>query len=172
MCILATAHPPWTALQERPALYRSSSLQVADPVGSGLVANLARPGGNVTGFIQFEYGIGGKWLEAAQGDRAGRRARRLVLYNPATFGTRPGRAAIQAVAPSFGVEVEHARCARRRPRSARRSRQFAREPHGGLIVTARRAPVRRHREQIIALAARHRLPAVYPHRVLCRRAEA
>jgi putative tryptophan/tyrosine transport system substrate-binding protein len=134
---------------------------VADPVGAGYVDSLARPGGNITGFSNFEYSITGKWLELLK-DIAPRVTRAAVLRD-STIAAGPGQfGAIQAVAPSFGVDL--------RPVDVRDAGEieraiaaFALDSNGGLIVTGSSAATF-HRELIIALAARHRLPAVYNNR--------
>jgi putative tryptophan/tyrosine transport system substrate-binding protein len=133
--------------------------QIVDPVGGGFVASLARPGGNTTGFTLFEYGISAKWLELLK-QIAPRVTRAAVLRDPTISGGIGQFAAIQSVAPSFGVElsptdvrdvseIEHAVAA------------FARGSNEGLIVVASPSATV-HRELIITLAARYRLPAVYP----------
>ncbi len=131
---------------------------VADPVGAGYVESLARPGGNVTGFTTFEYALGGKWLELLK-EIAPRTARVAVLRDPAIAAGPAEYGAIQAVAPSLGVEL--------RPIDMRNADEieraitvFAASSDGGLIITGSTAATT-HRELIIALAARHRLPAVY-----------
>jgi putative ABC transport system substrate-binding protein len=134
---------------------------VPDPVGAGFVASLARPGGNITGFLNFEYSIGGKFLELLK-ELAPRVTRAAVLRDvgdPAGLGQW---GAIQTVAPSFAVEL--------RPVDVRDAGEiergvmgFAHGLTGGLIVTSS-APAVVHRDLIIALAARHQLPAVYPAR--------
>ena len=131
---------------------------VADPVGAGYVESLARPGGNVTGFTTFEYALGGKWLELLK-EIAPRTARVAVLRDPAIAAGPAEYGAIQAVAPSLGVEL--------RPIDMRNADEieraitvFAASSGGGLIITGSTAATT-HRELIIALAARHRLPAVY-----------
>jgi putative ABC transport system substrate-binding protein len=138
-------------------------VQTPDPVGSGFVASLARPGGNATGFTIFEFGISGKWLELLK-EIAPRVTRAAVLRDLALAAGSGQLGAIQSVAPSFGVElspidvrgadeIEHAVTA------------FARSStNSGLIVTGS-ALATVHRDLIVALAARHRLPAVYPVRV-------
>ena len=134
---------------------------VIDPVGAGFVASLARPGGNATGFLMFEYGLSGKWLELLKQIAPGV-TRAAVLRDPAIASGIGQFAAVQAVAPSLGVELSPVD-ARDAPEIERAVTAFARSGNGGLIVTA--SPVaNRHRDLIIALAARHRLPAVYPCR--------
>jgi putative ABC transport system substrate-binding protein len=131
---------------------------VPDPVGAGFVENLARPGGNATGFVVFEYGISGKWLALLK-EMAPRLTRAAVLRDPALAAGIGQFAAIQSVAPSLGVELSAINV-----RDAAEIEQaigaFARIPNGGLIVTASGLSVV-HRDLIISLAARHKLPAVY-----------
>ena len=134
---------------------------VIDPVGAGFVASLARPGGNTTGFTVFEFGIGGKWLELLK-EIAPRVTRAAVLRDSASPGGGGQLGAIQAVAPSFGVEL--------RPVDVRDAGEieravalFAGHSNGGLIVPVS-ALASVHRNLIITLAAQHQLPAVYPYR--------
>jgi putative ABC transport system substrate-binding protein len=132
-----------------------------DPVGAGFVDSLARPGGNATGFISFEYSLSGKWLELLKEIAPGL-TRVAVLRNAAT-PSGPGQfGVIQAVAPSLRVEVNPVNV-RDAGEIERAVAAFARAPNGGLIVTA--SPLaERLRDLIVALAARHKLPAVYPFR--------
>jgi putative tryptophan/tyrosine transport system substrate-binding protein len=134
---------------------------VIDPVGSGFVESLARPSGNATGFPLFEYGISGKWLELLK-EIAPRSTRAGVLRDPALASGGGQLGAIQSVAPSLGVELSPVNV-RNADEIERAITAFAREPNGGLIVTGS-ALATAHRDLIIALAARHRLPAVYPQR--------
>ena len=135
---------------------------VADPVGAGFVASLARPGGNATGFSFSEYGISGKWLELLK-QIAPSVTRVAVLRNPADPAGTGQWGAIQSVAPSFGVELIPLGV--RDPSEIERAvTEFARGSNGGLIVVAGGLVIV-HRELIIALAARHRLPAVYFNRM-------
>jgi putative tryptophan/tyrosine transport system substrate-binding protein len=136
-------------------------VQVADPVGAGFVDSLARPGGNVTGFLQFEYSLSGKWLELLKQLAPGV-TRAAVLRDPTTTSGIGQFAVIQSVAQSVGVEVS-AMNMRDGGEIERAVAGFARSPNGGLIVTASVLAVV-HRELIIALAARHKLPAVYYRR--------
>lgn len=132
-----------------------------DPVGSGLVANLARPGGRVTGFSAFEFGMSGKWLELLK-EMVPAVTRVAVLRDSATTGGTGQFAAIQAVAGSFGVEVNPVDL-HDTAEIERAVDSFARTPGGGLIV-ASGALSGVHRDLIIELAADRRLPAVYPFR--------
>jgi putative ABC transport system substrate-binding protein len=134
---------------------------IVDPVGAGFVDSLARPGGNVTGFMNYEYSLAGKWLELLKEIAPGV-MRVAVLRDPAT-ASGPGQfAAIQAMAPSVGVEVSAVNV-RDAGDIERAVAAFARTPNGGLIVVA--TPLAsRHRDLIVTLAARHKLPAVYSER--------
>jgi ABC-type uncharacterized transport system substrate-binding protein len=133
-----------------------------DPVGAGFVDSLARPGGNITGFISFEYSMGGKWLELLK--QTAPSVTRAAVLRDATQGSGTSQfAAIQSVAPSLSVEVNPVNM-RDAGEIERAVAAFARAPGGGLIVTAGAASTR-HRTLIIALAARHRLPAVYYERL-------
>ena len=135
---------------------------VVDPVAAGFVDSLARPGGNATGFMAFEYSIGGKWLELLKQIAPGV-TRVAVLRDPA-IPTGPAQfGVIQAVAPSLGVEVNPVNL-RDAGEIERAVAAFARSPNGGLIVSSVPAATL-HRDLIIMLAARHKLPAVYFERV-------
>ena len=134
---------------------------VIDPVGAGFIDSLARPGGNATGFTIFEYGMSGKWLELLK-TIAPQVTRAAVLRDP-TIASGIGQfAAVQASAPSLGLELS-AVDVRDAVEIDRAVTAFARSSNGGLIVTAS-ALATRHCDLIIALAARLRLPAVYPYR--------
>jgi len=131
---------------------------VADPVGAGYVDSLARPGGNATGFTSFEYAIAGKWLELLKEivpnvKRVAVLRDAAIVAGPAQFG------AIQTVAPSLGVDLFPVDV-RDAGEIERGITAFARSPNGGLIVTGS-AAASVHRDLIVALAARYRLPAVY-----------
>jgi putative ABC transport system substrate-binding protein len=131
---------------------------VPDPVGSGFVESLARPGGNATGFMQFEYGLSGKWPELLKQIGPGV-TRAAVLWDP-TIPPGIGQfAVIQAVAPSVGIDVSPVNV-RDASEIERGIAGFARIPNGGLIVTGSALAVF-HRDLIVTLAARHKLPAVY-----------
>ena len=134
---------------------------VTDPVGGGLVASLARPGGNTTGFTLSEYGVSGKWLELLK-QIAPNVTRAAVLRDPVVVGIGQF-AAIQAVAPSLQVELSPID-ARDAGEIERAVTEFAKRPNGALIVTAT-AFSTIHRDLIITLAAQHKLPAVYSYRL-------
>jgi putative tryptophan/tyrosine transport system substrate-binding protein len=134
---------------------------VPDPVGAGFVDSLARPGGNITGFTPYEYGIGAKWLEVLK-QVAPSVTRAAVLRDPAITAGIGLWGAIQSVSPSFGVELRPVDV-RDAGEIERAVSSFARSPNGGLILTGSALAIV-HRDLIIALAARHRLPAVYYER--------
>ena len=134
---------------------------VPDPLGSGFVESLSRPGGNATGFMMFEYNLSGKWLELLK-EIAPDVTRAAVLRDPAIAAGTGQFAVIQSVAPSRGVEVIPVNM-RDVAEIERAVAAFARSSNGGLIVTAGAAAIV-GRELIPALAAKHKLPAVYPAR--------
>jgi putative tryptophan/tyrosine transport system substrate-binding protein len=138
-------------------------VNVADPVGAGVVARLSRPGGNVTGFSLYEYSIAGKWVELLKQIAPGV-TRAAVLRDPATSGGIGQFAAIQTAAPSMGVELSPVDV-RDGGEIERTVTEFARTSNGGLIVTGSPAQAL-HRKLIITLAARHRLPGIYPFRYM------
>jgi putative tryptophan/tyrosine transport system substrate-binding protein len=133
----------------------------SDPVGAGLVDSLARPGGNATGFMSFEYTLSGKWLELLK-DIAPGVTRVAVLQDPTQGGGSSAFAVIQAAAPSLGVEVTPVNL-RDAPEIERALADFARTSNGGLIVTGS-ALSNVHHKLLITLAARHKLPAIYLER--------
>jgi len=136
---------------------------VADPVGAGYVASLARPGGNATGFALYEFGLAGKWLELLK--EVVPRATRVAVIRDASVSAGVGQfAAIQSVAPSLGVELTPVDV-NESAEIERAVAEFARIPNGGLVVTGS-AQALTHRNLIIATAARHRLPAVYFRRIM------
>jgi putative ABC transport system substrate-binding protein len=156
--IMASTSVSVSALQQASSTVPIVFAGVTDPVGQGFVASLERPGGNTTGFSLYEYGISTKWLELLKEITPGI-TRVGVIRDPAVPFTNGELGAIQSAAPSFRVEV--------RPLSSRDASEiergiaaFASGSNGGLIVLGSVA-VLAHRNQIITLAAKHRLPAVY-----------
>jgi putative ABC transport system substrate-binding protein len=137
-------------------------VSVVDPVGGGFVASMARPGGNATGFTTYEYGMSAKWLELLK-QVAPRVTRVAVMRDPSSTSGTAMLAAIQAVAPSLGVELSPID-ERDAGEIERAVTAFARGPNDGLIVAANPSAIV-HRDLIITLAAKHRLPAVYPYRL-------
>ena len=162
--ILASTPPVLAALQHETRTIPIVFVNVADPVGVNLVQSLARPGGNMTGFTDFEFAIVGKWLELLK-EIAPSVTRVAVILTPEHVTNAALLRSTEAIAPSFGVhltpalvrdvaEIEHA------------VNVFARESNGGLIVLPNPVTVGAPSKAIISLAARHRLPAVYPFRSL------
>ena len=130
-----------------------------DPVGSGLVASLARPGGNATGFIAYEFSLSAKLLELLKEIAPGV-TRVAIVRDPSVPAGSGGFAAIQTAAPSFGVELTPVGV-HDAHEIERGITEFARVPDGGLIVVGPASSIQLHRDLIVTLAARHKLPAVY-----------
>jgi putative ABC transport system substrate-binding protein len=135
--------------------------QVADPVGAGFVTSLAKPGGNATGFISSEYGLSAKWLEVLK-EIAPRVTRAAVLRDSSETAAIGQFGALQAAAPSSGVELSPIDL-RNVDEIERGVAAFSRGSNGGLVAVASNSTAV-HRELIVTLAARHKLPAVYPFR--------
>jgi putative tryptophan/tyrosine transport system substrate-binding protein len=159
--ILVSGTPATGALQQATRTVPVVFVQVPDPVGAGFVEGLARPGGNATGFTVFEYVMSAKWLELLK-EIAPRVTRVAVLRDLAIAAGSGQLGAIQAVAPSFGMELSPVGV-RDAGEIERAVTAFARGSNRGLIVTGSTATIV-HRGLIVTLAARHRLPAVYPFR--------
>jgi ABC-type uncharacterized transport system substrate-binding protein len=135
-------------------------VQVIDPVGSGFIKSLARPGGNVTGFTQFEYSLAAKWVELLK--EIAPHVTRAAVIRDHTRGYGIGQfAVVQAVAPSLGMELTPINALEVSEMESAIA-EFARSPNGGLVVTVGGTAF--HRNEIVAFAAKHRLPAVYPFR--------
>jgi putative tryptophan/tyrosine transport system substrate-binding protein len=129
-----------------------------DPVGAGYVSSMSRPGGNATGFINFEYGLGAKWLELLK-QIMPNAARAAIVRDPTITAGIGMWGAMQAAAPSLGIDVIPVNI--HEPAEIEKAiADFARIPNGGVVVTGSGLAVT-HRELIVSLAARHRLPAVY-----------
>jgi putative ABC transport system substrate-binding protein len=159
--MLAAGGPIIRAMQQATRTLPIVFAQSIDPVGAGVVASLARPGGNVTGFLQFEYSLSGKWPELLK-DIVPRLKRIGVLRDPSNPAGIGQWAIIQAAAAAAGMEVTP--LAVRDPGEIERGvAAFAGEPNGGLIVPVSASAVR-HRDAIVASAARHRLAVVSPYR--------
>jgi putative tryptophan/tyrosine transport system substrate-binding protein len=158
--ILAPASAAMGALQQTTRTVPIVFVSIIDPVGAGFIESLARPGGNVTGFTLFEYGLSGKWLGLLKEIAPG--VTRAAFLRDTAVGSGVGQyAIIQSVAQSSGVEL--------RPIDVldpvaieRAVVAFAQVPNGGLIIVGSPS-AQLHRNLIITLAARHHLPAVYPY---------
>jgi putative ABC transport system substrate-binding protein len=159
--ILATGTPVVDALQRVTRTVPIVFVTVIDPVGAGFVNSLAWPGGNITGFTLFEYGMSGKWAELLKQIAPG--VTQVAVIRDQAIGSGTGQlAAIQAVAPSFGMNVRPVAVSD--PSEIERSlTAFVGGSNRGLIVTASTLALV-HREFIVAMAGRHHLPAVYPDR--------
>jgi putative tryptophan/tyrosine transport system substrate-binding protein len=159
--ILTQGTPLTVAAQQQTRTIPIVFTLVADPVGSGLVASLAHPGANITGFTNFAYAIGGKWLEVLK-EGAPRVTRALAIQNPANAGAPGLMHEIESGAHSFGVQVTTTSTLDA-AEMERTIEAFAHGPNGGLIVLPD-STTSNLRASIVALAARHRLPAIYPFR--------
>jgi putative ABC transport system substrate-binding protein len=158
--IFSTGSLPIASLQQATRTIPIVFMNVPDPVGAGFVESMAHPGGNITGFSNFEYSMSGKWAELLK-QIAPNMTRALVFRDPTSAAGIGQFAAIRSVAQSLGVELT--------PVDVRDSGQieravaaFARSGNGGVIVTT--GGTAAHRKLIISLAARHNLPTVYPYR--------
>src|SRR5262249_25244347 len=136
-------------------------VQVVDPVSAGFVTNLARPEGNITGFTNFEFSVGGKWLQLLK-ECAPSVERIAVVFDPANPTWTAYLRAIEAAAPSFGLRLTPAGV-RDPAEIEQRIATFARNPNGALVVLPGPVVIG-HREAIIVGAARYRLPTIYPYR--------
>jgi putative tryptophan/tyrosine transport system substrate-binding protein len=137
-------------------------VQVADPVKLGFVKSLAHPGGNITGFVTVEFEFGGKWLELLK-DTAPGRSRVAVILDPNNPSQASYFQGIEAAAPALGVDLTRAEV-RNAADIERAITAFAQRPNGALVVVPTGVTIL-HRDVIITLAARHRLPAIYPYRM-------
>jgi putative tryptophan/tyrosine transport system substrate-binding protein len=158
--ILATAASTVAAVQQASRTIPIVFVGTIDPVGSGLVANLARPGGNATGFIAYEFSMSGKLLELLK-ELAPSVTRAVVIRDPLVPAGSGGFASIQTVAPSFGVELIPVGV-RDADEIERGIVAFSGGKNNGLIMVGPPSSAMVHRDLIITLAARHRLPAAYP----------
>jgi putative tryptophan/tyrosine transport system substrate-binding protein len=159
--IIAVGFPAAAALRQQSLSLPIIFVRVVDPVSAGFVTNLARPEGNITGFTNFEFSIGGKWLQLLK-QCAPAISRIAVVFDPANPTWTAYLRTIEAAAPSFGVQLTPAGV-RDAAEIKQRFAVFARDPNGAVVVFP--SPVTdQYRESIIAAAAEQRLPAMYPYR--------
>jgi putative ABC transport system substrate-binding protein len=158
--VVAIGGPQLVALMQTGASVPIVFVRVVDPVGAGYVASLARPGGNVTGFASIDFSAGVKWLQLLKEIVPG--VTRALVFRTVCLGGASLFGAIQGVAPAMGVELRPVDPSNR-DEIERAVSDFARNPDGGLVVTAS-APATVNRELIVAQAAKYRLPAVYASR--------
>jgi putative ABC transport system substrate-binding protein len=158
--ILGSTTPSLEALQRATRTVPIVFAMIVDPAGQDFVESLARPGGNITGFMQFEYSLASKWLELLK-QIAPSVTRAAVLRDPTSRSGIGQFAVIQAVAPQLGIEVAPVNV-RDAVEIERRIAAFASSPNGGLVMTGGAGTA--HRELIFRLVAQYRLPAVYPYR--------
>jgi putative ABC transport system substrate-binding protein len=159
--VLASGALAANALRQQTLSIPIVFVQVVDPVSAGFVTNLARPEGNITGFTNFEFSVGGKWLQLLK-ECAPSVDRIAVVFDPANPTWAAYLRTIEAAAPSFGVRLIPAGV-RDAAEITQRVATFARDPNGALVVLPSPVTIR-HREAIIVAAARHRLPTIYPYR--------
>jgi putative ABC transport system substrate-binding protein len=160
--ILASGGPAAIAVRQHTLSIPIVFVQVADPVSAGFVTNLARPEGNITGFTNFEFSVGGKWLQLLK-ECAPSTDRIAVVFDPANPTWAAFLRTIEAAAPSFGLRLIPAGV-RNADEIIERIAAFARNPNGALVVLPSSLAIQ-HRRSIIDVAAMHRLPAVYPFRL-------
>jgi putative ABC transport system substrate-binding protein len=158
--VLASAGSIVGAFQQASRTVPIVFVTTIDPVGGGWVESLSRPGTNATGFASYEFSMSGKWLELLKEIAPGVK-RVAVIRDPSVPAGSGGLAAIQTVAPSLSVELTPVGV-RDAGEIERAITTFARGPNGGLIMVGPPSSVQRHNDLIVALAARHRLPAIYP----------
>ena len=158
--IVASGSPPAIVLRQKTLSIPIVFVQISDPVATGLVTNLARPEGNITGFTNFEHSIGEKWLQTLK-DCAPKLVRAAVVFESATQTWPSYLRAIEAAAAKMAIQLTPAG-AGSAAEIEREIEAFAKLPNGGLVVLPA-ALTREHRKLIISLAAKHRLPAIYPY---------
>ena len=159
--IVASGFPAANALRQQSLSIPIVFVQGVDPVSAGFVTNLARPEGNITGFTNFEFSIGGKWLQLLK-QCAPTIGRIAVIFDPANPTWAAYLRTIEASAPSFGVQLTPA-SVRDAAEIKQRVAVFAREPNGAVIVFPSPVTIK-YRGSIIAAVSEQRLPAMYPYR--------
>jgi putative ABC transport system substrate-binding protein len=158
--VVAFGAAPAAAFRQQTLAVPIVFVQVSDPVAAGFVTNLARPDGNITGFTNFDFSIGGKWLQVIK-ECAPKTSSILVLFDPRILSSMPYIRALEASAPKLGMRLTPAG-AHNTAEIEREIGTFARLPNGALVVLPSPFSTT-HRDSIISLAAQHRLPAIYPY---------
>jgi putative tryptophan/tyrosine transport system substrate-binding protein len=161
--LVVTSPPVLRALRQQTHTIPIVFVHVADPVGAGFVKSLAKPGGNVTGFTNFEFSIGGKWLELVK-EIAPRIGRVAVLQNPANPSAAGYLRVIDAAAPSIGAQVTAIAAHGAAAATIERGIVTVARASSDSLIVLPDISTTAHRELIVALVARHRLPAIYPYR--------
>jgi putative ABC transport system substrate-binding protein len=159
--VLAATMVAATAVRQQTLSIPIVFVQVADAVSAGFVTNLARPEGNITGITNFEFSIGGKWLQVIK-ECAPAVSSVAVIFDPANPSWAPYLRTVEAAAPTFGMQLTPAGVTNAAD-IERDLTTFSRKPNGAVVVFPGPVTVL-HRDTIIAMAAQHRLPAVYPYR--------
>ena len=159
--IIAVGYPSAAALRQQSLSLPIVFVRVVDPVSAGFVTNLARPEGNITGFTNFEFSVGGKWLQLLK-QCAPTIGRIAVVFDPANPSWTAYLRTIEAAASSFGVQLTPAGV-HDAVEIKQRVAIFAREPNGAVVVFPSPVTIQ-YRESIIAATAEQRLPAIYPYR--------
>jgi putative tryptophan/tyrosine transport system substrate-binding protein len=160
--ILASGGPAASALRQHTLSIPIVFVQVADPVSAGFVTNLARPEGNITGFTNFEFSVGGKWLQLLK-ECAPAIERIAIVFDPANPTWSAFLRAIEAAAPSFDVRLIPA-SVRNPAEIAERIAAFARAPKGAVVVLPSTVAIQ-YRQLVIGAVAMHHLPTMYPFRL-------
>jgi putative tryptophan/tyrosine transport system substrate-binding protein len=163
--LFVAGSPELAELHRRTATAPIVFVQVSDPVNLGIIANLAHPGGNITGYANFEHSVGAKWLSLLK-DTVPNVSRVAIIFDPQNLAMTPYLEAVKAAAPSFGIQLTLADV-RGANDIGRAIGAFAQEPGGGMIVLPNAVTVL-HRDLIIALATRYKLPAIYSYRLFTR----
>jgi putative tryptophan/tyrosine transport system substrate-binding protein len=160
--LFAVGSPELAELHRQTATTPIVFVQVSDPVKLGIITNLAHPGGNITGYVNFEHSVGAKWLSLLK-DTVPNVSRVSIIFDPQNLAMTPYLEAVKAAAPTFGISLTLGDV-RNANEIERAIKSFAQQPNGGLIVLPN-AVTLLHRELIIGLAAQHKLPAIYGYRL-------
>ena len=163
--LFVAGSPELAELHRQTAAIPIVFVQVSDPIDLGIITNLAHPGGNITGYVNFEHSIGAKWLGLLK-DTAPNVSRVAVIFDPQNLAMTPYLEAVKAAAPSFGIQLALADV-RNANDIGRAIDAFAQQPKGGMIVLPNAVTIL-HRDLIIALATQYKLPAIYSYPLFTR----